>query len=86
MAEAGLPGYEVVTWYGILAPGGMSRDLAMRINREIVRVLKLPDVREKFSSQGVELVGGSQDEFAAYLRAESGKWAKVIKDSGTQLQ
>jgi tripartite-type tricarboxylate transporter receptor subunit TctC len=59
VAEAGLPGYEVVTWYGILAPAGMPAGLSKRLNEEIVKVLKAPDVASKLSAQGVDIVASS---------------------------
>jgi tripartite-type tricarboxylate transporter receptor subunit TctC len=86
VAEAGLPGYEVVTWYGILAPAGMPAGLSKRLNEEIVKVLKAPDVASKLSTQGVDIVASSQDEFVSYLRSERDKWSKVIKQAGIKPQ
>ena len=82
IAEAGVPGYEAVQWYGMLAPAGTPRAIITRLHAEVVRVLQLPDIRERFLSDGAEPVGSSPEEFAAFIRAETAKWAKVIKDAG----
>ena len=82
IAEAGVPGYEAVQWYGVLAPAGTPRPVITRLHAEVVRVLQQPDIRERFLSDGAEAVGSSPEEFAAFIRAETAKWAKVIKDAG----
>lgn len=82
IAEAGVPGYEAVQWYGVLAPAGTPRPIITRLHAEVVRVLQQSDIKERFLSDGAEAVGSSPEEFAAFIRAETGKWAKVIKDAG----
>ena len=82
IAEAGVPGYEAVQWYGVLAPAGTPRPVITRLHAEVVRVLQQRDIRERFLSDGAEAVGSSPEEFAAFIRAETAKWAKVIKDAG----
>lgn len=77
-----LPGFEVNLWYGMFAPAKTPRDLIAKVNGEINRVLKLPDIRERFIMVGVEPVGGSPTEFATFLKSEVGKWAQVIKKIG----
>ncbi len=82
IAEAGVPGYEATQWFGILAPAGTPRAIVDRLHREIVRALKDPEVRDRLVADGAETVGSSPEEFAAYIRSESVKWAKVVKDVG----
>jgi tripartite-type tricarboxylate transporter receptor subunit TctC len=85
IAESGVPGYEVEAWFGVVGPAGMPVDLVARIQAEFAKALAQPDVKERLSSQGLDLIGGSPSEFAALLNLELGKWAKVIKESGARL-
>ena len=80
-AEA-LPGYEATTWFGLLAPAGTSADIARRIHTEVARLVKLPDVRERLAGQGAEAIASSPESFAAHLRSETQRYAKVIRDAG----
>lgn len=82
IAEAGVPGYEAVQWYGVLAPGATPRDIITKLHAGTVRALQNPDVRQRLLNDGAEPVGSSPEEFAAYLRSETEKWAKVIKAAG----
>ncbi len=82
MAEAGLPGYESSQWYGVLAPAGTPRDIVIRLNAEIVRALQAADVRGRLAADGAEPVGGSPAEFAALIKSEISKWAKVAAAAG----
>lgn len=82
VAEAGVPGYEVSVWFGFAAPGGLPQPIADKLNAEIVRTLKLPDVQEKFSGLGVDVVASSQAGFAAHLKEQMSLWAKVVADAG----
>jgi tripartite-type tricarboxylate transporter receptor subunit TctC len=84
MAEAGVPGYESVQWYGVLAPAGTPREIVERLHVEIAKALRAGDVRERLAADGAEPVGSSPDEFAAFIRAEIAKWAKVAKAAGIQ--
>jgi tripartite-type tricarboxylate transporter receptor subunit TctC len=81
MAEAGVKGYEIVSWQGIFAPAGTPKEIVQRLNAEIVKILKLPDVRERLEALGLDPVGNTPDEFAAFQKAEIAKWAKVVKDA-----
>jgi tripartite-type tricarboxylate transporter receptor subunit TctC len=81
MTEAGVPGYEIVSWQGIFAPAGTPKDVVQRLNAEIVKILKMPDMRERLEALGLEPVGNTPDEFAAFQKAELAKWAKVVKDA-----
>ena len=82
IAEAGVPGYEAVQWYGLLAPAGTSRDIVTKLHAGVVRALQNPDVRQRLLNDGAEPVGNSPEEFATYLRAETTKWAKVVQAAG----
>ena len=82
IAEAGLAGYESSQWYGVLAPAGTPREIVARLNVEIVRALRLPDVKQRLAADGAEPVGSSPEEFAAFIKSEIEKWARVAKAAG----
>jgi tripartite-type tricarboxylate transporter receptor subunit TctC len=84
IAESGIQGYEATQWFGILAPAGTPRAIVDRWHRETVRALKDPEVRDRLVADGADPVGSTPEEFAAYLRAETIKWAKVVKAIGIQ--
>lgn len=84
IAESGVPGYYVTGWYGFYAPVGTSAEIVQRLHAEARRALNSPDVTEKLAKTGNVPVVSSPEEFAAFMRAEIGKWAKVIKDSGLE--
>ncbi len=84
MAEAGVPGYEFSTWYGLLVPGATPKAIVERLNAETVKVLGAPALKEQFSGQGLEATPSSTAEFSAYLRSEVAKWGKVVKASGAK--
>jgi len=84
MAEAGLPGYETSTWGGILAPAGTPKTTVAKLNAEINKILAMPDVRKKLEDAGLEIGGGSAQQFTDFIVAEMAKWAKVAKDAGIQ--
>ena len=86
LAESGLPGYEAASWYGVLAPARTQRAIIERLNREIVTITRLPDVRERLVADGAEPAGNSPEEFAAYIKQELARWAKVLKDARIQRQ
>ncbi len=86
IAEAALPGYEAAQWYGVLAPAGTPREIVTKLHAAIVRALQDATIRERFLADGAEPVGSSPDEFAAYMRAETAKWAKVIKAAGIKTE
>jgi len=85
VAESGLPGFESVSWGGVMAPGGTPADIVNRLNAETLRILRLPDVRERLEGLGGEIVGSTPAEFAAYLQAEIVKWSKVAQAAGVKL-
>ena len=84
IAELGYPDFEASSWFGLLGPAGMPREVANKIQAEVARVIMIPEIREKLVQQGVDPVGSTPDEFAAYIRAETEKWAKVVKAAGAQ--
>ena len=85
MIEAGLPDYDYVAWFAYFAPAATPREIVMRLNAEIGRILQSQEVRERLSGQGsVEIAGGTPDQLAGYVRAEIAKWSKVVKDSGAK--
>lgn len=83
--EAGVSGYEVDQWYGILAPAGTPRPVTTRLHGAFAAVLQLPDIRERMRGVGVEPVGSTPERFAAYLQSEVVKYAKVVKASGARV-
>jgi tripartite-type tricarboxylate transporter receptor subunit TctC len=85
IAESGVPGFEASSWFGILAPAGTPREIVMKINAEANKALQSPDMKEKLLSQGAEAVGNSPEYFADYIKSETVKWAKVVKDSGAKV-
>jgi tripartite-type tricarboxylate transporter receptor subunit TctC len=86
IAESGVPGYEVAVWFGLVAPAGTPRDVVMKLNAEVLRILAMPDVRERFQSQGVEPVGSTPEQFGEHIKGQMAKWAKVVKDAGVQAE
>jgi tripartite-type tricarboxylate transporter receptor subunit TctC len=82
VTEAGVSGFEVAVWFGIAAPGGTPRPIIDKLNAEIVKILHMPDVKERFTAQGVDPVGSTVEQFQAHLQAQRTMWAKVVKDAG----
>jgi tripartite-type tricarboxylate transporter receptor subunit TctC len=82
MSEAGLTGFEVNSWYGLLAPAGTPKEIVQRLNTEVARALREPDARERLYSIGAEPMSNTPEEFAAYINTEMVKWAKVVKAAG----
>ena len=86
VAEAGVPGYETVGWSGFAAPAGTPRQIVSKLNREILRVLDLPEVKERWVVLGAEPVGNSPEEFVRYIQSEAAKWGRLIKTLGLRLE
>lgn len=86
VAETGLPGFEVIGWFGWLAPAATPKPIVNRLHTEIVHALKLPDVRERLLSQSTEPVGNSPQEFAAFMKSEHAKWAKAIRAANIKIE
>jgi tripartite-type tricarboxylate transporter receptor subunit TctC len=84
IAEAGVPGYEAVQWSGLFAPTGTSPEIISRLYKESVAILNLPDVKERLAADSAEVVAGTQEQLAAFMKSELAKWAKVVKAAGIQ--
>ncbi len=85
ISESGLPGFEASAWFGVLAPAGTPPAVVAKINGEVNKWLQSADAREKLLAQGAEAAGGSPEKFAAFIRSETDKWAKVVKASGAKV-
>lgn len=85
IAEAGVPGYEALVWVGMLAPAGTPHDIVAKLNGEIGRLLRAPDVEQLLASSGVDPTPTTPEEFGAYLKSEYDKWGKVVRDSGATV-
>jgi len=84
MIESGFPDFEAIAWIGFLAPGATPRPIIERYNRELVRILNQPEVRQKLLDIQFEIVAGTPEQFAEYIRWETPRWAKVIRDTGAK--
>ena len=82
MAESGLPGFDVRAWFGVIVPARTPRDLVRKLNTEINKALNDPAIRTRLTGDGVELAGGTPEEFDAFIRAEMARWPKIIKTGG----
>jgi tripartite-type tricarboxylate transporter receptor subunit TctC len=85
VAEAGVPGFEMVQWFGVLAPAGTPKPAIAKLHEEMVKALRLGDVKERFFNLGAEPVGSTPGEFGALLARETKKWAEVVKKAGIRL-
>lgn len=85
VAESGLPGYEVLTWYGLLAPAKTPKEIISRLHTEVSKILQTPDIKERLAGISSEPGGNTPEEFAKVIRQETVKWAKVVKDSGATV-
>ena len=86
VAEAGVPGYDLSVWFGLVAPAATPRDVVQKLNAECLKILAMPDVRERFLAQGVEPVGSTPEQFGEHIRAQMAKWAKVVRDAGVKAE
>jgi len=84
--ESGIPGFEVRTWYGILAPSGTAEAIVEKISNEVARIVQLPDVREEFVAQGVESFVSTPEQFAAMMKADLARYARVIKAANIKIE
>jgi len=85
ISEAGVPGYETNAWGGIVVPVGTPRPIVMKLNAEINKALQSPTLKERYASIQAEPVGGTPEQFAAYVKKETSKWAEVVRKSGAKL-
>ena len=86
VAEAGVPGYELTVWFGLVAPAATPREVVQKLNAESLRILAMPDVRERFLAQGVEPRGSTPEQFAQHIRLQMAKWSKVVRDAGVKAE
>jgi tripartite-type tricarboxylate transporter receptor subunit TctC len=85
VAASGLPGFEALQWFGLFAPAGTPQDVVARLNANVAKALKLPDVQEKLQGLGMQVAGIGPDAFAGFIRTEAGKWGEIVKDSGAKV-
>jgi tripartite-type tricarboxylate transporter receptor subunit TctC len=86
MQEAGVAGYEVAGWYGVLAPAKTPRPIIDKLNTEIVRILRSPDIQGKLAADGSEAVGNTPEQFGAHIKSEVAKWAKVVHEANIRAE
>jgi tripartite-type tricarboxylate transporter receptor subunit TctC len=80
--EAGVPGYDVTVWFGVLTVAGTPRDVVQKLNTEMVKILVSPEIKERFGRMGVEVVAGTPEHFSGFLKGEVERWARVVRDAG----
>jgi tripartite-type tricarboxylate transporter receptor subunit TctC len=85
VSEAGVPGFEVISWAGVIAPAKTPKAIVTRLNAEVNKAIASPQVREKFTALGYEVVGGTSEQFAAHIKRETAKWADVVKRAGVKI-
>ncbi len=86
IAEAALPGFDLVHWWGLVAPRGAPADVVNKIAADVTRLVEAPDMKERLLATGIEPVGSSPDLFTAFLRSEVEKWGKLVRDSGAKIE
>ena len=86
VAEQGLPGFETGSFQGVVGPTGMRREIVSKLNAELVKILALPEMRERFAKQGTEVRTGTPESLGAWMRDEQARWARVVKESGAKFE
>ena len=86
LQEAGVAGYELAAWQGVIAPAGTPRPIVERLNAEIVKLMQQPDTKARLTADGGQIITSTPDQFAAYIKSEIGRFAKVVKDSGAKVE
>jgi tripartite-type tricarboxylate transporter receptor subunit TctC len=86
VTESGVAGFDLSTWWGLVAPAAVSKDVIARLQSETVKLLRQPDVKEKIAFAGADTVGNTADEFAAFIRAERAKYARIVKDANIRIE
>ena len=81
VSEAGLAGYEAGPWHGVLAPAGTPKEIITRLNGELVKIMGHPDMREKLALEGAEVIASSPEQFAAHIKLELQRWARIIREA-----
>jgi tripartite-type tricarboxylate transporter receptor subunit TctC len=85
-AEAGVPGYDCASWYGVLVPARTSRAVIEKLNAGVIKAVSAPELRERLTNEGAEAAGNSPEQFAVFIQRELARWAKVIKDAGIRIE
>ncbi len=85
VAESGVPGFESIAWYGVVAPAGTPKEIVAKLNAEMVRIANLPDIKKQLMEMGSPPVAGTPDQFGALIRSEIPKWGKVVKQANVSL-
>lgn len=85
VVESGFPGFDASSWFAFVGPAGLPREIALKLQAEVARILKDPALREKFIQQGADHIGNTPDEFGQYMKDETAKWAKIVKASGAKV-
>lgn len=85
-AESGMPEFEVDTWYGVLAPAGVPREVVARLNGELVRIMRSPEMRDRLATMGIQPLASTPEEFGEFLKSEVARWGKVVRESGAQVE
>jgi tripartite-type tricarboxylate transporter receptor subunit TctC len=86
VTESGVAGFDLSTWWGLVAPGAVSKDVIARLEAETVKLLRQPDVKERIAFAGADTVGNTAEEFAAFIRAERAKYARIVKDANIRIE
>jgi tripartite-type tricarboxylate transporter receptor subunit TctC len=86
VAQSGVPGYELTNWFGLAVPAATPRELIARLHADVAKVLAQPEVREKLQGMGADAIGSRPEEFAAFMRAETAKWARVIREANIRAE
>ncbi len=86
IAEQGIPGYEIIQWFGVFGPPGLPKPIVDKLNTEINAIMKTPEFAEKIASQGGDVHGGSPEAYAAYIRTDTAKWDKLVKGANIKLE
>ena len=85
ISELGFQSIVAENWYGFYAPAATSRDIVSRVNAEIVKILRTPEIKERFQGQGTEVIGSTPEQLAEYIRVEMEKWSKTAKEAGARV-
>jgi tripartite-type tricarboxylate transporter receptor subunit TctC len=85
VAASGLPGFEALQWFGLLAPAGTPKDVIARVNTEVGKILQQPDVQDKLKGMGMQVMGAGPEPFASFIRSEGVKWGKIVRESGAKV-
>jgi tripartite-type tricarboxylate transporter receptor subunit TctC len=86
VAESGLPGFSITSWFALYAPAGTPKNIVQRLNKEAGNAISSPELRQLWMAQGIEPAGGTPDQLAAFRRTEAPKWEKIIRDSGARVE